>query len=141
MSDFQAAANWQGRHFDETCRWLLRHNKAKVSDRPFVVTEIGVELDAEVNINGNALWVEFKGSYQGDRPGLMRTDTTKKAITTGALLATGDYPPYIILASHLPVIGSAGDRMLQTAIKAGYVDGVVHVHDTHSVAEFIRRWS
>lgn len=139
--DFQAAANWQGKQFDVICRWLLRHNGIKVDDRPFVVPELGVEIDAEVRMGDTTLWVEFKGSYQGERPGLMRTDTVKKAITTGALLATGEYPPYVILASHLPVIGSSGDRMLEVARSVGYVADVVNVHDPIAVKEFLRRWS
>lgn len=139
--DFQAAAGWQGQHFDRTCRFVLRQLGAKSSERPFLVPDLGVEIDAEVCFGDAVVWSEFKGSYQGSRPGLMRTDTVKKAICSGALLAAGDFPPYVIFTSHLPVIDSSGDRMLAAAMKLGYVAQVVNVHDPESLKAFAARWT
>ena len=79
-------------------------------------------------------WFEYKGSVQGARPGLLRTDTVKKAIANGALLAAEtDRHPYVVLTSHLPDTG-AGAAMLQTALRLGYLTDVVCIYapaDTH----------
>lgn len=140
MTDFQASSTWQGQQFDKTCRFLLAQAGAKVSDRPFTVEGLGVEIDAEVIAGSTTLWVEFKGSYQGYRPGLMRTDSVKKGVLTGALLKDGDYPPYIMLTSHLPVIGSSGDKMLAAALRLDYIAEVVNAHTAGAVADMVRRW-
>ena len=50
---------------------------------------ISLPARAEVRIlaspGGQVVWFEYKGSVQGTRPGLLRTDTLKKAIANGAL--------------------------------------------------------
>lgn len=144
MTAFQSAASWQGRHFDEQCRFLLETSGFKVS-QPFTIDTLGVEFDAEVvTPGGTVLWAEFKGSFQGERPGLRRTDTAKKAISTGALLhAWSDGPgyPFVVLTSHLPASGSAGERMIELAQAAGYVDQVTCVNDVEDWRSFITRWS
>jgi hypothetical protein len=59
----------------------------------------------------------------------MRTDTLKKAIANGALLAAmGDHPPYVVLTSHLPEAG-AGLAMLRSALELGYFADVVCIYD------------
>ncbi len=59
----------------------------------------------------------------------MRTDTLKKAIANGALLAAvPEHPPYIVLTSHLPDAG-AGLAMLGTAFALGYFADVVCIYD------------
>jgi glucan biosynthesis protein len=95
-----------------------------------VVPEVGVEIDrVAVAPAGVTVWFEYKGSVQGARPGLMRTDTLKKAIANGALLERlVDHPPYVVLTSHLPTNGS-GLAMLQSAIELRYFDDVVCVYD------------
>lgn len=79
------------------------------------IPEIGVEID-EVILNKNdvPIYVEFKGSLHGKRPGLFRTDTVKKAIANGYLLSEAAKDPelvkvlpcgpapFIIIASHVP---------------------------------------
>lgn len=75
------------------------------------------------------IWFEYKGSVQGRRPGLMRTDTLKKGIANGALLAAvADHPPYVVLTSHLPDAG-AGLAMLRTALELGYFTDAVCIYD------------
>ncbi len=65
-----------------------------------MLTEVGVEIDQEaVSPTGTVVWFEYKGSVQGNRPGLRRTDTLKKAIANGALLrALADRPTLVLLA-------------------------------------------
>ena len=126
---FQSASGIQGRQFAEQCGVLLRGLGFEVSSR-LLLPEVGVEIDCvAVSPRGSTIWFEYKGSVQGRRPGLMRTDTLKKAIANGALLARlPDHPPYVVLTSHLPDAG-AGLAMLGAALELGYFADVVCVYD------------
>ena len=119
MNLFQSAASLQGRQFADQCDLLLRNSGYEVGSR-VLVTAIGIEIDREaVSPAGRIIWFEYKGSVQGSRPGLLRTDTLKKAIANGALLkAREDRPPFVVLTSHLPEAG-AGLAMLETAVALG----------------------
>jgi hypothetical protein len=129
MSQFQAAAGIQGRQFAEQCDQLLHHYGFEVQDR-LLLTDLGVEIDrVAVSPNGNGIWFEYKGSIQGARPGLRRTDTLKKAIANGALLlAMPERRPYVVLTSHKPEAG-AGAAMLAAGLQLGYFADVVCVYD------------
>lgn len=129
MSLFQSAAGEQGRHFAQQCDLLLQQSGFELR-RPVFLREVGVEIDREaVGPTGRTIWFEYKGSIQGVRPGLMRTDTVKKAIANGALLsAVPEHPPYVVLTSHLPANGSAL-AMLSVACKLGYFDDVICIYD------------
>ena len=130
MSLFQSASSLQGRQFAEQCDLLLRNSGFELGSCRVVLPETGVEIDREaVGPSGRTIWFEYKGSLQGPRPGLMRTDTLKKAIANGALLrATADRPPFVVLASHVPRTG-AGRAMLDTAVRLRYLDDVICVYD------------
>jgi hypothetical protein len=139
MSSFQAASGIQGRQFAEQCDTLLTHLGFVLQGRR-VLTEVGVEIDQEaVSPTGDAVWFEYKGSIQGHRPGLRRTDTLKKAIANGALLrAVPDAAPYVVITSHLPEAGS-GAAMLRNALELGYLADVVCLYDPSSTRR-LGRW-
>lgn len=126
---FQASANVQGRQFAEQCAVLLSGLGFQVGPR-LVLGDVGVEIDCvATSPRGADIWFEYKGSVQGRRPGLMRTDTLKKAIANGALLsAIPDHPPYVVLTSHLPDAGS-GFAMLGTALELAYFADVICIYD------------
>jgi hypothetical protein len=128
MSDFQGAAGRQGRQFAEQCDELLRNYRFVLGGRA-LLRDVGVEIDrVATSPIGQLVWFEYKGSVQGTRPGLLRTDTLKKAIANGALLAAeADRHPYVVLTSHLPDTG-AGAAMLQTALRLGYLTGVICIY-------------
>ena len=125
MTEFQASASRQGRQFADQCDELLRNYGFVLAGR-LLLSDVGVEVDrVATSPRGTELWLEYKGSIQGSRPGLLRTDTLKKAIANGALLqAVGPRRPYIVVTSHLPEAG-AGLAMLQVALRAGYLDDVI----------------
>lgn len=129
MDDFQRRATEQGQQFDEQCRLMLKAVGFKdVSSRPFQVRDIGIEIDAQgVTSTGVPLWFEFKGSWFGRRPGLIRTDTVKKALADALLVYLADqpYPAVVILTSHLPDPGSSGARMLNVATSSGALLDVI----------------
>lgn len=124
MSDPQALATQQGDMFESQGRMILRSMGATVSDRPVVIDGTGVEVDAIVE-SPRLVYVEFKGSWRGTRPGLLRSDTVKKAVADGFILqCKAPGIPYIILTSHHPAFGSHGDLMVGVAVEYGAVAGV-----------------
>jgi len=131
---FQASAGIQGRQFAEQCDTLLSHFGFELKGRR-VLTEVGVEIDQEaVSPGGTTVWFEYKGSIQGKRPGLIRTDTLKKAIANGALLRSlPDPAPYVVVTSHLPEAGS-GAAMLDAALRLRYFADVVCLYDPKATA-------
>jgi hypothetical protein len=134
VASFQAAAGAQGRQFADQCDLLLKHSGFQLGDR-LLLEDLGVEIDRQaVAPSGHAIWFEYKGSVQGLRPGLRRTDTLKKAIANGALLRCLDqHPPYVVLTSHLPTSGSAL-AMLAAAQILGYFEDVICVYDPAETA-------
>lgn len=134
MTDFQGSASRQGRQFADQCDELLRNYGFELTGR-LVLTEVGVEVDrVATSPRGTGVWFEYKGSIQGSRPGLLRTDTLKKAIANGALLqAVAPRLPYVVITSHLPS-GGAGQAMLRTAVAAGYLDDVICLYQPSDTA-------
>jgi hypothetical protein len=134
MTSFQSAAGAQGRQFAQQCDLLLRQSGFEL-DGAVRLDALGVEVDREaVSPSGRRVWFEYKGSVQGTRPGLMRTDTLKKAIANAALLqAMEDHPPFVVLTSHLPTAGAAF-AMLSVARQLGYFHDVVCIYDPTQTA-------
>jgi hypothetical protein len=133
-SSFQGDASRQGRQFAEQCELLLKASGFEPHGRR-LLPEIGIEIDCEaVAPSGALVWFEYKGSVQGSRPGLMRTDTLKKAIANGALVqALEDHPPFVVLTSHLPDAGS-GLTMLQRALERGFFADAICLYDPKQTA-------
>ena len=129
VPSFQASSGIQGRQFAEQCDTLLGHLGFELHGRR-VLADVGIEIDQEaVSPRGARIWFEYKGSVQGHRPGLRRTDTLKKAIANGALLRDlADQAPYIVITSHLPEAGS-GAAMLDAARRLQYVADVICLYD------------
>ncbi len=126
---FQSSSSAQGRAFAQQCDALLAGLGFSLAGAT-KIAGIGVEVDqVATSSRGQVVWLEYKGSIQGSRPGLRRTDTLKKAVANGALLAAlPDHPPYIVLTSHLPTAG-AGLEMLNTAVSLRYFADVVCIYD------------
>jgi hypothetical protein len=125
MIDTQGLSTEQGRAFEAHCAtWLGLCWGCRVKG-PKRLPELGIEIDFVISTPAGRFFVECKGSWRGNRPGAQRTDTMKKALANAFLLDAarrlgGDYPPFIILASHLPEKGHAS-AMLDVALKSGAV--------------------
>ena len=133
MTDFQSLAGRQGRQFSDQCDLVLE-SEGFVLEGRLRLHEIGVEIDcAARSRTGRLVWFEYKGSFRGSTPGMRRTDTVKKAIANGALLAAmSDHPPYHVLTSHVPE-GGAALAMLDAALQLGYLTDVICVNDPAAV--------
>lgn len=136
---FQASAGIQGRQFAEQCDTLLTHLGYQLKGRR-ILAEVGVEIDQEaVSPTGRLVWFEYKGSVQGSRPGLRRTDTLKKAIANGALLRSlTDPAPYVVITSHLPESGS-GAAMLRAAMRLRCFADVICLYDPTDTTR-LQKW-
>lgn len=141
MEAFQARGVAQGKAFDEQCRLVLQGLGFWVNDRPFKVTDVGIEIDAEIKArSGRPYWCEFKGSWHGTRPGSRRTDTVKKALADALLLhvAPADYPSVLLITSHLPIEGRSGAQMIKTALESGALKDVICLNEPRDM-ERLRR--
>jgi len=133
LTDFQSLAGKQGRQFSDQCDVVLESEGFTLTGR-LRLPEIGLEIDRVARTRGGrTVWFEYKGSFRGSTPGMLRTDTVKKAIANGALLAAiPDHPPYVVLTSHVPDRGSAR-AMLETAINLGFITDAICVNDPNAV--------
>lgn len=109
--NFQQSAVEQGEQFAQNCLLTLRLVGFDVVDTKFRTQDMGVEIDAIANNSqGIAFPFEFKGSFQGTRPGMLRSDTVKKAIATAVLFSLDEaaqtMAPLIVLTSHKPTKGN-----------------------------------
>jgi hypothetical protein len=125
LSDRQAAAGRQGAAFEITVATLLQIEGWTIDATRWRHPDFDVEVDlTATDPDGQQWWIECKGSWEGSRPGLKRTDTLKKALFNGAMLALDpNRKPYMIVASHPPADGTAGTVWLERAIGI-YVDAV-----------------
>lgn len=124
--------------FEHQCDLLLEMVGFELGRGPFTVPEVGVEVDREaVSPSGRTMWFEYRGSLQGVRPGLRRTDAVKQSIAHGALLAhVSPRRPFVVLTSHQPGAG-AGQALLKAAGRMGYVDAVVCIYE-HAAQRLLR---
>src|SRR5262245_41748880 len=132
--DFQASANEQGQKWHKDCIAALIRNGFEIVEEHLKLRDVGIELDAITqNDLGIAMAWEFKGSWEGERPGLTRTDTMKKAIANGCLLSVSDdyryrYPPLLVMTTHEPEDGSAL-MMMSKALIEGWITYITHDRD------------
>ena len=143
----QSSSSKQGKEFEEIAdAFLVRAGfMLEGKDRS---NYLGIEFDqiAWWPETSKKFLVEHKGSFQGNRPGLMRTDTVKKALLSGFLNKTYEDPaPYFIITSHIQSYDPnrvepldedgnlisqdwnkipSGLKMLEVAIESGALDAV-----------------
>ncbi len=150
----QSNASKQGKDFEEIADAFLYEAGFVLAGKrkdPY----LGIEFDQvafwkEIE-DENRVLIEHKGSFQGDRPGLMRTDTVKKALLSGFLNKTYKNPDrYFIITSHIQTYNldrvmpeneflepleqdwnkvPSGLKMLDVAITNGALDAVWVIGD------------
>jgi hypothetical protein len=122
---FQAESKKSGDEFEEMVLQDLERFGHKDIERNIFLEDLGIEVDFAYQTRMGYTYVEAKGGQLGinKRPGAKRTDNVKKAIANGALIKSA-YPDitYEVYFSDLPKYGSSSYKMINSAIKAGYVD-------------------
>lgn len=118
-SDFQQSSSTQGREFEDAVVFLLKASGWRIIDQHFKAEGAEVDIVAS-DPRGQEWWIECKGSHRGTVPGSKRGDTVKKAVGVAWYLSTlEDAKPYMLVTSHMPTVGTLGDRMLDAAKEAG----------------------
>lgn len=98
--NLQNASGEQGRMFEDQCRFLLG-DLGWITSGPMILDEAGVEVDIVAERDGDVVFYECKGSWRGERPGLRRTDTVKKAVANGFLIrAAGITTPSLLITTE-----------------------------------------
>ena len=125
MTDFQSRAGHQGRAYEQAVAVHLESFDWIVKDQNWREPYTDVEIDiVAVDRDGIEWWIECKGSWEGGRNGLTRTDTVKKLIANAALLSRApNGRPYMVVTSDLPMRG-AGLIWLSQAVEAGWIDEI-----------------
>jgi hypothetical protein len=137
--NFQSRGVKQGATFETLCRQILGDYGFECLAKQRI-KEVGIEIDVPaITSGGQEIWFNCKGSWYGNRPGLIRTDTLKKAITEGYLCKTGikDCPPLVVLTSHLPTTGVAS-LWLEAIRKGDIFEDVICISDTSSMKRLER---
>lgn len=125
---FQADSVHQGRSFETVVESNLLIAGWSILERRWIEPTTLVQLDLVAeDATGAPWWIECKGSWlsASGRNGANRTDTVKKAIANAALLSlVEDHPRFMLVTSTLPTVGASGDRWLQLAIEAKWIDRI-----------------
>lgn len=108
MDNFQSLSTKQGKMAEDiaeitlaSCGFTDFRRKEKL--------DCGVEVDLIAsNQEGNDFYFEVKGSWNGSRPGLLRTDTLKKAIANGYLISLLTGRCLTILTTNAPTLTKTG---------------------------------
>jgi hypothetical protein len=150
-NDFQRFASEQGEHFRDACVKALTYAGFDVIGTEFAIPDVGITLDIHVrNRRSIDFLIECKGSMRGPRPGCMRTDTVKKAISNAVLLSwsqiTPYFPPMILMTSH---VAESGDALaMLRCVPTNVILDVIHPWNhgrqlaiwLHADEAEIRRW-
>ncbi len=101
--NFQAASHAQGVWFENLCRAILIDCGFTIDGEHVDMPDAGVEVDLiATNRHAISFYSTCKGSYRGQRPGVQRTDTLKKALAEAQALHAHGWSPILLLTSHLP---------------------------------------
>lgn len=132
MINFQSESKRSGDEFESKVLIDLSRFGCTGITKNVIIAETGCEVDFAYSYRGTQVYVEAKGGLQGEkkRPGAKRTDNVKKAIANAALIKSlNPETQYIVYFSDLPKYGSSSHKMLNTAIRAGFIDSVRYLID------------
>ncbi len=114
---FQRRSTESGTAFKDQCNIQLRSLGFTLLG-PEYIKQAGIEVDqVAINRKARKIYFEFKGGYEGDRPGLIRTDTTKKVLCNAFLLHLCNMGPLVVITSAKPKEGLDSDTMIKRAME------------------------
>lgn len=130
MNNFQSESKKIGFKFEQLVENHLLESNKTVLYRGFKFKELGIDVDFVADDGEKLEYIEAKGGETGlkKRPGAQRTDSVKKAIANAALLKSVKPDAYfVIYFSAEPKKGNSADKMIETALRCGYVDEVRYI--------------
>ena len=118
-NDAQRKSVRQGLAFHNSAQIAVEDAGFEIIERKFIDPELKIEIDCIANNrHGLAFAFEFKGSSQGDLPGLWKTDSVKKAFAIAYYWSTTEagsgMAPMIVITSHMPTKGAALNMIRRT---------------------------
>ena len=113
MENFQSLASKQGYIVEEISDIRFVDAGFEIADKK---VDLGsVEVDRiYTNKNGISFYTTIKGSFRGKRPGIVRTDTLKKAVAEAFFIGKEGWGPVLLVTTHIPKRGR-GAKMLKIA--------------------------
>jgi hypothetical protein len=75
-------------------------------------------------VTGSVWYFDVTGSFTSQRAGLLRTDTTWKALGRASALSTFNVHPIVLLTTNLPERASVGDRALRALAGKTFFDAI-----------------
>lgn len=116
-NSFQGRAAKVGNAFKKECMALLEDMGFVFRNEQEMLDEYGVQVgfiyDNKSDISFFFLVAgTIEDEPESDRPGLIRTDTTKKRIADALLISKATGNPVIILTSHIPSANLSSTKML-----------------------------
>ena len=121
-------ANEIGKKATDIAANILEESGFEIVKEKAVCGKLGVSFPFLVTdqAEGVPWYVEVSGAFTTARPGMRRADTLWKTLGRAHVLAsdTSDKPRLLILTSHLPRLGSEGDRALRAVGGAGFFDAI-----------------
>jgi len=111
----------------------------------FVVVDQDYTVRAIIEAKGSADYIICNNRREElPRPGLIRTDTVKKAVANAAQVKYGISMdmPYIVVTSHKPPPGTNSDCILKILTQGKIIDMVVdvtNINDLNRFADYVRK--
>lgn len=127
----QALSSKQGRVFKDQALKTIQDMEWRITRTKFAPVENFPEVDFEaIDPYDRRWWFHARGSWRGSRPGLIRSDTTRKLLSV-----IYDLSPVArnlgvlqgVVTSHMPEEGAAGSWMIKRAIERGVIAAIYMV--------------
>ena len=130
---FQSHSTKIGKQFAGLCSEMLEGQGWRLQG-PTKIQELGVHVDqVGYTKNGTKTFFQFNGSFNGETPGLKRFNSFKQALAAIYLVKQFDKSPVVVLTSHKPNTGTAGDKAITITKKNGLVRDVLGVFDREDI--------
>lgn len=103
MENFQSLASKQGK-IGEDLAWIMLQDAGFYNLRKEQLDIVEIDIVA-TNKHDIDFFFTVKASWRGDRQGLKRTDTLKKAVSDALMIYLATERPTTIITSHKPTHG------------------------------------
>jgi hypothetical protein len=133
--EFQRRGPKQFRLFTDQCCHILEDIGFSLSKEDGQFPDLGINVcTAAKNKAGKQFLFLFRGSWAGTQPGLLRTDTTKKALYNAYALAAEKVGiPFVIMTSHDVSARSGSSKMIAAARRHGVLHDVIVTTNTKDI--------
>ncbi|MDA8296079.1 MAG: site-specific DNA-methyltransferase [Actinomycetota bacterium] len=120
---YLGAAADQGKAVQAIAEHVLESAGFTIIARNHKLAGLGLSVSlVATDRTGGAWYFDVSGGFTTNRAGMSRTDTLWKCLGRAHVLAANGVAPVVLLTSHLPRAGSAGDAALHAAGRDAFFD-------------------